>query len=170
MHVVIIWRYPVRGSEDLLGTCPRESWWPKNLPSRPATGLFALWLIFFFFFFWIPAWQTSHTNNLPQLHYNTCFISFHIWYHVNEMTVQYRCPSLSLFSPLIALFVFRLVDREACVWHWAGWTPEKEWKGGRPANRGLCHDASRDWHERRGKEVKTGRRRDTRQEEYLPCL
>lgn len=53
-------------------------------------------------------------------------------------------------------FVFRLVDREACVWHWAGRTPEEKWKRDRPAVRGLCHDASRDWHERGGKDTGEG--------------
>lgn len=64
---------------------------------------------------------------------------------------------LPLCALLLALFALRLVDREACVWHGAGGTPEKEWKGNCSANRGVCHDASRDWHEGRGKEVKTGR-------------
>ncbi|KAG8009032.1 Rho GTPase-activating protein 17 [Nibea albiflora] len=44
----------------------------------------------------------------------------------------------------------RLVDREARIWHRAGRTPEEEREGDRPADRGLCHDASRDRHEGRG--------------------
>lgn len=53
--------------------------------------------------------------------------------------------------------MFRLVDREACIWHRAGRTPEEEREGDRPAVRGLCHDASRDRHEGRGEELKTER-------------
>lgn len=99
-----------------------------QISSRPNNSKFHIMLAFFFFL--TP--QTTLVLSLDQT------VSLH--------------PLTSHWSS--APSVFRFVVREACVWHGAGGTSEKEWEGDRTANRSLCHDAAGDRHEGRGEIAK----------------